>query len=355
VRAALDTFDAAAATRAIEAFVDDVSNWYIRRNRRRFWKGELDADKQAAYATLYRVLTETARLAAPFIPHLSDAMWHNLVAAALPNQPDSVHLADYPVAEPGTRHIDIERAVDLARRTVAAGRTARAAAAIRTRQPLPVARIKLPVAAGGRLSGDATLEAELEAEIREELNVKSLEFISDDSALVERVLYPLLPIIGPRHGAAVGRVMAAARSGEWELLADGSANAGGVTLAADEFEITARPRAGQEVAADGDLLVALDTELDETLVAEGHAREIGHRLQNLRKAAGLEISDRIVAVISGDRAVLDALADHTDWLAAEILAIRLELRADGQLDEPLASEEVEIGDGVVRLELARSE
>ena len=135
------------ATRAIEAFVDDLSNWYVRRNRRRFWKGELDADKRAAYATLHEVLTTLARLLAPIIPHLADAMWDNLVAAVDAEAPDSVHLTDVPTRVAGRTDAAVEDAVDLARRTVALGRTARAASGVRTRQPLRAVRVKLP---GGR-------------------------------------------------------------------------------------------------------------------------------------------------------------------------------------------------------------
>ena len=139
VRAALDGYDAMRAARAIEGFVDELSNWYVRRNRRRFWKGELDADKRAAYATLHEVLDD-ARAACwrRSSPHLADAIWENLVVAVDPAQPDSVHLTDAPERVAGRSLPELEAAVDLARRTVALGRAARAASGIRTRQPLRV-------------------------------------------------------------------------------------------------------------------------------------------------------------------------------------------------------------------------
>ncbi|HEX6140318.1 MAG TPA: isoleucine--tRNA ligase, partial [Candidatus Limnocylindria bacterium] len=174
VRDALDSFDAARATRAIERFVDELSNWYVRRNRRRFWKGELDADKRAAFATLHRVLVDLVRLLAPFVPHVADAMWGNLVVAVDPGAPDSVHLADVPEVREGRRDPALEAAVELARRVVGLGRTARAAAGVRTRQPLPAARVTLPAASGGALSGDPAVAQELTAEILDELNVKEL-------------------------------------------------------------------------------------------------------------------------------------------------------------------------------------
>ena len=320
VRAALDAYDAMRAARAIEGFVDELSNWYVRRNRRRFWKGELDADKRAAHSTLHEVLTTLMRLMAPITPHLTDAIWENLVVAVDPAQPDSVHLTDAPERVAGRSLPELEAAVDLARRTVALGRAARAASGIRTRQPLRVARVKLPAAARGGLSADPDVAEALTSEIVDELNVRELELIGDEAEMVERSLYPLLPVVGPRHGKDVGAIMAGARSGEWRLRDDGTVEVGEVVLQADEFELTARAKSGHEVAEEGDLLVALDTTVDDELEAEGLAREVAHRLQALRREAGFEISDRIRFAI-GLRAEAAARLDpHLDWLRAELLA-----------------------------------
>ena len=351
VRGALDVYDAQRATRAIEAFVDEVSNWYVRRNRRRFWKGELDADKRAAYATLHRVLVDLTRLLAPFVPHLAEAMWQNLVAAVQPGAPDSVHLADFPEALPGVRDEALEASVALAREVVALGRTARAASGVRTRQPLATARVKLPGGTGSSLSADPTVAQALTAEVLDELNVKALDVLSDESGMVERTLYPLLPVIGPRHGKAVGGIMAGARSGEWQLLDDGRVTVGGVTLAPDEFQLTARARPGHEVAEEGDLLVALDTQLTPELAGEGLAREVAHRLQTMRKNAGYEISDRVEVSIGGDAGATAELDPFRDWLAAELLAVSLRLGdAEGSVAEPDQSDALE-ADGR-RLDLA---
>jgi isoleucyl-tRNA synthetase len=354
VRQALDGYDAQRATRAIEAFVDDLSNWYVRRNRRRFWKGELDEDKRAAYETLHRVLVDLARVMAPFVPHLADALWQNLVTAVQPEAPDSVHLADFPQVAAGRRDAGLEESVSLARRVVGLGRTARSASELRTRQPLATARVKLPAAAGGSLSADRSVADELSREVLDELNVKELQVLTDESEMVERTLYPLLPVVGPRHGKAVAAIMAAARTGEWRLLDDGRAEAGGVTLAADEFRLTARARPGHEVAEEGDLLVALDTQLTPELLAEGLAREVAHRLQGLRKAAGLEVSDRVVASIDGDPAVVAQLAAHRDWLAAEILAVTLDVGGEADLGPSATAEEVALPEGSLRLGVRRA-
>ena len=353
-RAALDAYDAARAARGIEGFVEDLSNWYVRRNRRRFWKGELDDDKRAAYATLHEVLATVARLLAPFVPHLADAMWGNLVASVDPAAPDSVHLADYPARVAGRALPEVNAAVSLARRVVALGRTARAATSLKTRQPLATVRVKLPAASGGVLSSDPATADALQAEILDELNAKSLELLTDASELVDRTLYPLLPVIGPRHGGAVGVIMAGARSGDWRELPDGGAEVGGVVLTPDEFQLTARARPGHEVAEEGDLLVALDTQLTPELEDEGLAREVAHRLQGLRKAAGLEVSDRVVASISGDAALVARLAPYRDWLADEILAVQLTLGGEGDVGPAASVEEAVLSEGSLRLALRRA-
>ncbi len=353
VRTALDAYDAARAAKVVEAFVDDLSNWYVRRNRRRFWKGELDADKHAAYATLHEVLTTVTRLMAPFVPYLSDALWQNLVVAVDPAAPDSVHLSDFP-APTGRANVEVDRSVALARRVVALGRTARAASAVRTRQPLPRLRARLPGGAGA-FAADLAVSAELEGHIRDELNVKAVELLTDDVGLVDRALYPLLPVIGPRHGQDVPRVMAAVQAGDWRILEDGTAEAGGVQLAADEFEVTSRAHPGHEIAVDGDLLVALDTAIDDGLAAEGMAREVAHRIQGLRKSAGLAIDDRIVVAVGAPTAVLAQLEPHRAWLAEETLARELTLGDDADLDRAATREAVDLDGVALRLALRRAE
>jgi isoleucyl-tRNA synthetase len=352
--AALDEYDAMRATRGIETFVEDLSNWYVRRNRRRFWKGDLDADKRAAYATLHEVLTTLARLLASIVPHLADAMWENLVVSVDADAPDSVHLVDFPATVSGRRDPQVEEAVELARRVVALGRAARSASGIRTRQPLHAVRVKLPAAFRGRISDDDAVASELTAQVLEELNAHALEPIGDEAEMVVRSLYPLLPVIGPRHGKAVGAVMAAARAGDWDLNADGTVRVGEITLQPDEFELTARGRPGHEVAEDGDLLVALDTEIDDALAAEGLAREVGHRLQAMRKAAGYEISDRIRVSIGGDAGALARLELHRESLAGEVLATELVLGPDAALEEADAREAAELDGARLDLAVARA-
>ncbi|HET7686188.1 MAG TPA: isoleucine--tRNA ligase, partial [Candidatus Limnocylindria bacterium] len=352
-REALAAYDPPRAARAVEAFVvEDLSGWYVRRNRRRFWKGELDADKRAAFATLHRVLVDVTRLLAPMLPHVADAVWDNLVVAVDGAAPDSVHLAPYPEADPDSRDAALEAAMERARAVVALGRAARSASGVRTRQPLAAVRVKLPGGAAA-LADDRALADELVATVLEELNVKALELIGEDSELVERSLYPLLPVIGPRHGKEVGRIMAAARSGDWTANDDGTVTAGGVTLAADEFQLTARARAGHEVAEEGGILVALDTQLSPQLEAEGLARELAHRLQNLRKAAGYDLADRIEVAVTAPPELADRLAPHRDWLAGELLATSLEIGPDAVLDGAEESATLGVEGGTVEMSIRR--
>jgi isoleucyl-tRNA synthetase len=188
----------------------------------------------------------------------------------------------------------------------------------------------------------------------EELNVKDIELIPDESEMVERTLYPLLPVLGPRHGTAVGAVMAGARSGDWQLRDDGTAIVGGVVLQPDEFELTARARPGHEVAEEGDMLVALDTALDPELEAEGLAREVAHRLQAMRKSAGFEISDRVRIAVQADAAVVGRLHPHRDWLADELLATAVEVGPHASLDGADARETLELDGARFDLSVARA-
>jgi isoleucyl-tRNA synthetase len=209
-------------------------------------------------------------------------------------------------------------------------------------------------AGGGSLADDPTMEAELTEQVLEELNVKRLELIPDASELVERTLRPLLPVLGPRRGGAVATIMAAARGGDWRELDDGRVEAGGIVLEPDEFQLNARAREGHEVAEQGGLLVAVDTTLTLELEAEGLAREVAHRLQGLRKAAGYEISDRISASISGDSRVVERLDPYRSWLAEEVLAPELRLASNAGGEPADRSETVEIDGASLTLAVRRA-
>jgi isoleucyl-tRNA synthetase len=303
--------DAVAATRAIGGFAEDLSTWYLRRSRRRISRNEDPADRDAAFETLHGALVALSRMLAPILPFVSEAMYRNLVAGVDEAAPESVHLTRWPAAElQGDRDVPLETAMATVRRAVELVRTLRSSAGIRVRQPLARMWIALP---GGDLpEREALLEL-----LADEVNVKAVERIGDESALVERRVRPLLPKIGKRLGPAIPAVMTAAREGRFELHPDGSVTLGGETLAPDEVEVVASPRPGTAVAHDEGLVVVIDTELTPALRAEGDARELQRAIQDLRKEAGLELDARIELWVDG---LSPAVAAHLDDVAADTLA-----------------------------------
>jgi isoleucyl-tRNA synthetase len=309
--ASLADYDAVGATRAISTFIDDLSTWYLRRSRDRMRAGADPADRDAAFATLHAALVGLTETMAPILPFLSDAMYQNLIVSVVPVLPDSVHLTAWP-ADVMAHYRDepLERSVATVRGAVDLARTLRAQAGVRVRQPLARAWVALPD------RGDQ-VDDDLLGLFADEINVKRVEVIDDESALVERRVKPLLPKIGKRLGAAIPAVMAAARAGAVELGSDGSVTLGGVTLAPDEVEIQATPRPGTAVASHDGLVVVLDTELTPALVAEGDARELQRAVQDLRKDADLALDDRVDLWVGP---VPDAVAAHLPAVAAGVLA-----------------------------------
>jgi isoleucyl-tRNA synthetase len=310
--ARLDDVDAVGATRAISAFIDDLSTWYLRRSRDRMRAGAEPTDRDAAFATLHAALVSLSRTIAPILPFVSETLYQNLVVAVVPTLPDSVHLTAWPAAVMAPHRDErLERSMDAVRGAVDLARTLRSQAGLRTRQPLAHAWLAVP---------DRGLELgpELLALFADEVNVKTVEVIADGSDLVERKVKPLLPRIGKRLGAAIPAVMTAAREGAVTIHDDGSVTLGGVTLAADEVEIQATPRPGTAVADRDGLVVVLDTALTPELLAEGDARELTRAIQDLRRDAGLELDDRIELWSDG---LPGAVRAHLAGVLADTLAV----------------------------------
>jgi len=288
----LRDFDAVAATRIIDAYIDDLSTWYLRLSRRRMSRAG-GADRDAAFATLHEALVALARTIAPILPFVSDAMYRNLVATVDPAAPDSIHLTRWPAAELAPlRDVALEEAMAVARKAVDLSRTLRGQAGLKVRQPLARLWLALP---GRRL---AELDALMEL-VRAEANVKDVELIGDESELVDRGVKVLLPRVGKRLGARIPEVMAAARAGRFEIHPDGTVTIAGETLAPDEVEIQATPRPGTAVAHDDGLVAVIDTTLTPELRAEGDARELTRAVQDLRKEAELDLDARIVLWVDG--------------------------------------------------------
>ncbi|HEY2595600.1 MAG TPA: class I tRNA ligase family protein, partial [Chloroflexota bacterium] len=289
VRDRLDDFDATTAGRAIQTFVDELSNWYVRRSRRRFWDGD-----PAAFATLRHCLVTVAQLLAPFCPFIADELYDNLDGAE-----PSVHLCDFPV--PAARDTELEQAMDVARQTVRLGLAARAQAKIKVRQPLRAAVI----VATGR---EREAIQRLEDIVRDELNVHELRFVSEADELGQIEVKPNYRTLGPRFGkqmpmvaAAVAgldpaHVAAALREGRTVAITIGGNDH---ELTADDLLISMKPLEGYQVEREGSHAVALEIDIDQPLRVEGWARDIVRAVQNARQAAGLQVSDRIRLTLDG--------------------------------------------------------
>ena len=331
-------YDALGAVRHLRAFIDDLSTWYLRRSRDRMRAGAEPADRHAAFATLHATLVSLARTMAPILPFLSEDLYQNLIGTSDPAAPDSVHLTRWPAPElAGLRDAGLEASMSVARRAVELARTLRSQAGLRVRQPLARAWLAIP----GR---GVEVGRELIELIADELNVKSVQVIGDESELVERRVRPLLPRIGKRLGPAIPAVMAAAREGAFEVQPDGSLTLAGVTLAPDEVEILATPRPGTAVAHDEGLVVVIDTELTPELRAEGDARELQRAIQDLRKDAGLDLDARIELWLEG---VPPEVEPHLAAVARETLADSVQRgRPD---DEAGPSVTVELSGGTVTI------
>ena len=342
VEAQLRDFDAQAATRVVDAHIDDLSTWYLRLSRRRMSRGA-GADRDAAFATLHESLVALARTVAPVLPFLSDTIYRNLVAGTVAEAPDSVHLTAWPTAELAPlRDEALEASVDVARRAVDLSRTLRGQAGLKVRQPL--ARLWLALPGATLAERDALLDL-----IRVEANVKDVELIGDESQLVDRGVKVLLPRVGKRLGPKIPAVMAAAREGRFELHPDGSVTIEGETLAADEVEVQATPRPGTAVAHDDGLVAIIDTTLTPELVAEGDARELQRAVQDLRKEAELELDDRIVLWVDG---LGPEVEPHLAAVAVETLVD--DIRRDGAPADAVGGS-VRLEAGEVRIALRRAD
>jgi isoleucyl-tRNA synthetase len=340
----LDAYDSTRAGQAIAAYVDELSNWYVRLSRRRFWEGD-----RAAFATLRHCLLEVAALLAPFVPFVSEELHLNLAGGAEEEfgaLPDSVHLRDYPEFDEGRLDTDLESGMDAVRRTVELGRAARAQAGVKVRQPL---RKAIVVATGAEREAIERL-SDL---VATELNVKDVEFVAEEAELVRYEVKPNYRALGPRFGKNMPRVAAAvaaldpvgvaeAAKGERRLgiQVDGAEH----ELGPDDVTLVLQPLDGYQVEAEAGHAVALALELDDELRREGLAREVVHAVQNARREAGLEVTDRIELTLGGDSELLDAARAHESYVAGETLATSVAYDgAEGPAAAAIEGRELRIG------------
>jgi isoleucyl-tRNA synthetase len=342
-RAGLDDYDATSAGRAIASFIDELSNWYVRRSRRRFWDGD-----EAAFATLERCLVTVAKLLAPFCPFVSDEIYDNLDGSSA-----SVHLTDFPEAQ--ERDVELEQGMAIARETVRLGLAARAQARLKIRQPL---RAAVVVASGQERDAIERL-AEL---VREELNVHELRFVAAADELSTVEVKPNYRTLGPRFGRQMPTVAAAVAGLDGAHVAAAVREGRPVAVSVDghdhELEpadllLALKPFEGYQVEREGSHAVALELSLDDELRAEGWAREIVHGVQAARRAAGLDVSDRITLSLEGDSELVDAAQTHEPYIAGETLAVEVGYDGSPRDDGPVTS--VWIDGRELRVRLARAE
>jgi isoleucyl-tRNA synthetase len=315
VSEALDEFDPTRAGRRLTTFIDDLSNWYVRRSRRRFWDGDA-----AALATLRETLDVLTRLLAPFVPFVTEAVWQALVTEVDTTAPDSVHLASWPSSEQHLVDPALGQQMALVRRLVELGRAARAASKVKTRQPLGRALVAA--------TGFDALPEQLRQEIADELNVATLERLSGD--LVDRVVKPNFRSLGRRFGKETPAVAAAITATDATALAAALAETGtatvdvsGTTVAvtADDVVVTEVPREGWAVETAAGETVALDLEVTPELRRAGLAREAVRLIQDARKNADLDVTDRIeLWWQASSEETAQAIREHLDAIAREVLA-----------------------------------
>jgi isoleucyl-tRNA synthetase len=324
----MEAFDVTKAARSVSDFtIDQLSNWYVRRNRRRFWKSERGKDKLAAYQTLYECITGVVKLMAPFAPFLAEELYRDLNVATQREATESVHLALMPA--PVEEEIDgaLEERMERAERIVMLVRAMRMKSNLKVRQPL--SRLILPIA-GEQEREDVR---RMEDVILEEINVKAIEYVGDDSGIVRKKAKANFKSIGPKFGKSVQHVAQRIREmGDEEIARlekEGTlslgVNGSTVTIAREDVEILREDIQGWLVESDGMLTVALDTEITAELEAEGTAREFVNRVQNMRKDAGFAVTDHITVAVRAPEGLAATLSAMRAYIAAETLADELSM------------------------------
>jgi isoleucyl-tRNA synthetase len=328
VTEAMDRYDLQASVRPFVAFIEDLTNWYIRRSRRRFWKSEDDGDKMQAYSTLYEVLLGLCKIAAPFTPFIAETIYQNLKTE---NMPESVHLCDFPTAAGARRDEVLEGQMALVMSAVEQGRTLRGEYKIKNRQPLA----KMYV-----VCDDEKLLAniqELESLISDELNVREVVFGTDSSALATIQAKPNFKQLGPKLGPLMKQAVPLINSLTDAQIASISAgetvsvelDGKTIELTAADIEVVRNPKEGMAVSAEGSLVVGLDTQLDDDLIAEGLAREFVNKIQSMRKEMELEVTQRIRIGYKGDESIGTAVAEYKTYIEAETLALSCDEQEGG--------------------------
>jgi isoleucyl-tRNA synthetase len=342
-KVSLEKYDAAKVIQLSEKFIDDLANWYVRRSRRRFWKSESDSDKAAAYNVLYTVLLTLSKLLAPFIPFMTEAMYQNLKGA---KDPESIHLFAYPAARDKFIDTKLNSEMERVLKIVRLGRAVREKNQAKVRQPLATVYIT-----GGKIAAD------LQAQIKEELNVKKVVSIKSLEKYAQKEIKINFKVLGKKYGAEVPAIKAAVAAG-YKLSTDGELRAGKFTLLADEFDIAYRGKTGFGVVAEGDSAVILDLKITPPLEREGWAREIVRLIQDMRKAAGFDVADRIlVSWTTTDKKIKQVFAEPKlqDYISREVLAAEiLETKITDRISPALEKETKINGSEIINIGIKKS-
>ncbi len=318
-----DSYQADKLMLKINRFVDELSNWYVRRSRRRFWKSENDTDKWAAYHTLYQSLVTLAKLIAPISPFFTEALYQNLVVSLDSGAPQSIHLCSFPEVDERWMNDALLRRVEVVIKTVELGRAARNKANLKVRQPLANISVHFPD------EKDRAFADDLQDQILEELNIKMLTVVENTDTLVQYDIKPNLGLLGPKYGKDMGTIrnlviaadplelLKASKAGESIKLRDGQNE---FELLPEELLVSTIEPEGQAVVEDGGVVVAVETELSEELISEGMARDFIRNIQNMRKDAEFDVSDRISIFVDADDDLRKMIAEHREYIANETLA-----------------------------------
>lgn len=324
----MDEYEVTKAARATSDFtIDHLSNWYVRRCRRRFWKSEMNENKLAAYQTLYECLVTISKLIAPFTPFLGEELFQNLNSVTKSEKTESVHLTDFPVT--GEIDKELEQKMDLAQHVVYLVRAIRAKSNLKVRQPL-----KKLIVVIEKNKKDALLK--MKDVILEEVNIKELEILDDDSTLVHKSAKANFKTIGPKFGKNVKAVAEKIKnftSNEISLIEKGDSvaveiNGESLSVSKDDVEILSEQISGWIVESESGVTVAVDTHLTPELISEGLAREFVNRIQNMRKDAGFQVTDKINIAFSGNSDFKTAINSFTKYIAVETLAEKIETKVE---------------------------
>ena len=354
----LEHGEMATVTREVERFIEDLSTWYVRQSRRRFWKSEDDADKTAAYQTLYDALVTSALLIAPILPFTAEELYQNLVRSVDTSAPESVHLCAYPEVNPQWEDAQLIEDVAALRRVVSLGLSARNDAKLKVRQPLSRILIK-PTDAQER-----DVLRRMQGQVLQELNIKHLEFIQDEAALHRFVIRPNFARLGPKFGRRLPQLQQALATANTQEIGSALAAGESVALTLDGEAITLTPEdlfvervsaEGLVVASDDGCSVALDTSLTPELIDEGIARDFVRHIQDLRRKANFNISERIIVYYVAPAGVANAIARHAGYIRQETLAEELcsGESPDGSVTTALVLEGHPVQVGVMRIQMAQ--